>query len=434
MASQRSREICLKARAFITGGVHSGFRYREPHPIYFQKAEGSKVFDADGKEYIDCLVNMGACILGHKHPKVVDAVRQELETGLTVGLESELSVEVAELLREMIPSAEAVKFSNTGTEAVMHAIQIARGYTGKGIIVKVEGCYNGWYDDVAVNYHPPATATRSHYPIPESAGLAPGLKDRVRIVPYNDIQALERLVRRECGIAALIIEPVMFNSGCVLPKPGYLKAIREVTIENEIVLIFDEVLTGFRLAPGGAQQYYNVKPDLSVFAKAIANGLPISAVVGVEDVMKVTEPKTGKVAYSGTYNANQLSLAAAKATLNELKDGKIQEKIHKAGKFIEDIFSRLAEEMDVAAQMPSIGGKFQPLFTKEDIVDYRSAATSDPNMYKVFYEQMLSEGILFGPFNLGHHGISAAHSPEDLNKIAKAFEKGLRAVSNMVHK
>ncbi len=382
------------------------------------------------------MINMGACILGHKHPRVVEAVRQQLETGLTVTLESELSVEVAELISRMVPSAEVVKFSNTGTEAVMHAIQIARGYTERKTIVKVEGCYNGWYDDVAVSYHPPPTRSSviSYEPIPESAGLSPGLKDRVRVVPYNDAQAFERLVKKERSqLAALIIEPLMYNSGCVYPKPGYLEAIRDITTANDILLIFDEVISGFRLAPGGAQQYYNVKPDISVFAKAIANGFPLSAVVGVEEVMQVTAPKIGRVPFSGTYNANSLGLAAAKATLNELSDGNVQKEIHQSGKFLEKEFDRLAEEMSIQAKLHSMGGKFQPYFTKEEVIDYRSAATTNPELFMTFYEGMVEDGILFGPFPLSHHGITAAHTPEDLNKIVKAFEDGLHRIRGKGH-
>jgi len=429
---EKSKGMFESAKQFITGGVHSGFRYIEPHPIYFSKAKGSRVWDVDGNEYIDCLINMGSVILGHGHPKVVNAVKAQLEKGLTVGLETELSIEVAKELSRMIPSAEVVKFSNTGTEAVMHAIQIARGYTGKNKIIKLEGGYNGWYDYVLVSTHPKledAGPRETPNTVLGSAGLAREVVQNTIIMPFNDVEAAERIiVRHRDEVAALVMEPVMFNVGCTCPKKGYLETIRELTEDNGIVLIYDEVITGFRMAPGGAQQYYNVIPDISVFGKAIANGFPLSAVVGKRDFMGVAAPKTGKVVYAGTFNANQMALAASKAVLEELHDGKVQKYLHEGGRQLVKNFEDAAEDLGLEARLQEIAGKFQVYFTDREVVDYRTAVGCDEQKYLIFQEKMLNSGILMWPSYTLHHGITAAHSKEDLETISKTMETALEEV------
>ncbi len=428
---ESSLKLYESAKEFTTGGVHSSFRYRDPHPLYFKRAKGSKLWDVDGNEYLDFVVNMGACILGHAHPGVISAVAEQLKTGLTVGVESALSVEVAEQLTRMIPSAEVVKFSNTGTEAVMHSLQIARGHTHKQKLIKVEGCYNGWADEVLVSVHPKAEkASRTSFdPIPESAGLSERIQKSVRVIPYNDPEALERLVRKDNGgFAALIIEPIMFNSGCVLPKKGYLQEIRRITEQQGILLIFDEVITGFRIAPGGAEEYYNVKPDLAIFGKSIANGFPLSAVVGREEVMRVTDPRKGRVLYSGTYNGSQPSLAAAKATLSVLRSGDVQRRLQQKSSLLAKRFNEMAERLAVVAQMPSIGGNFQAYFNHRDIENYTSAAASNIEHYHIFAETLLRSGIFLSQFYLFHHGLSDAHSLDDIGSFLDASEKALRSV------
>ncbi len=424
-----SESLYALASQFITGGVHSGFRYRTPHPIYFKRAEGARMWDIEGNEYLDCLVSNGACILGHSNPAVVRAVSEQLETGLTVGLESELSVEVASLLHQMIPSAEVVKFSNTGTEAVVHALQIARGYTGRQRIIKMEGGYNGWFDDMQVSIHPDPKRKFANEPIPESGGLVSDISSRVAIVPFNDASALDAVLKRNRGeFAAVIVEPVLFNSGCVLPREGYLNELREITERNDLLLIFDEVITGFRMAPGGAQEFYGVKPDLSIFAKAIANGFPLSAVVGIREVMEVTTPGSGKVAFSGTYNGSQSSLAAAKATLKAIGNGRVQKRLHRASDLLARGFNKLADEEKLSAKMIGIAGQFQPYFTEARVTDYRSAASSDQKSYALFAESLLDSSVLCHQSYLFHHGVSNAHGEKEYDEIMGAFEVGLRRV------
>jgi len=422
------------AKLIVTGGVHSGFRYRDPFPIYFKKAKGSRVWDIDDNEYVDFLVANGACILGHGDSKVTEAVVEQLQTGLTVGLETERSIEVAQMLHDMIPSAEVVKLSNTGTEAVMHAIQIARGYTEKSMIVKTEGCYHGWQDEAHLSVHPKLTGNKSPgesstRPIPESDGYASSAIENVSVIPYNNAEAFERLTKENKDhIAALIIEPVVFNSGCILPKDGYLQELREITERYGILLIFDEVITGFRLAPGGAQEYYSVKPDISVFGKAIANGFPLSAVVGIKDVMQITAPKTGRVSFAGTYNGNQPSLAASKACLDQLKDGTVQSKLRRDSQTLMRRFEESTNRTGVKARLQSIGGQFQVYFRDELVTDYASAARSDKTKYAALCDRLLASGMLFHQSYLFHHGVSNAHDTADIEKLCVCFERFLEEI------
>lgn len=437
MQLEKSRLEYEESRRITPGGVNSGFRYRDPFPLYFSKAQGSRVWDIDGNEYLDFVVANGACILGHKDPRVSEAVQKQLETGLTVGLESELSIKVAKMLNEMIPSAESVKLSNTGTEAVMHAFQIARGFTRKNVIVKTEGCYHGWQDEAHLSVHPPlqkddkSPGQISDAAVPESEGYARSSAENILVVPYNDLEATKNcLEENKDRVAALILEPVVFNSGCILPNDGYLQELREISNKTGVLLIFDEVITGFRMAPGGAQEYYNVKPDISVFGKAIANGFPLSAVVGIEEVMKVTTPKTGKVAFAGTYNGSQPSLAASLASLEQLKDGSVQRKLAQdCGKIVKR-FEESTSRTGVKARLQSIGGQFQVYFTDQIVTDYASAARSDRARYARLCDRLLEEGFLFHQSYLFHHGVSKAHTREDIEKLCRSFETILAQISN----
>ncbi len=422
----KSERLYESTKRIVPGGVHTNFKYMYPHPLYFSKAKGSRLWDVDGNEYIDCVVGFGPCILGHGHPKVTEAVRTQLESGLTVGLETELNVKVSKKLAELVPSAETVRFSNTGTEAVMHSIHIARGFTGRNKIVKIEGCYNGWYDDVLVSYHPPPKLTGpeiSPDPIPDSGGI---IAKNTLVVPFNNSAAVEKIIKRNRDeIAAIIMEPVMMNIGCALPKDGYLKAIRETTEDNDILLVFDEVRTGFRVAPGGAQEYYGITPDLTVFAKAIANGFPLSAVVGRKDVMKVTDPVEGRVLYAGTYNANQIAVAAADATLEQLRDGTVQERLNKSTFELIKRFDETVKSKKLSARLQGIGGNFQAYFVDSEVTDYRSTYRLDVSKYARFQKAMFDENIYFWPNHLFCHGISASHDKTDIEEISNAMSVAL---------
>jgi len=432
----RSSKLYHEMSRIVPGGVHSNFRFAEPHPLYFSKAEGPRIWDVDGNSYIDCVVNNGALILGHKHPKVVEAVRSQLEVGLTAAVETELSYRVSKLVTELVPSAEMVRFANSGTEAVMKALMMSRAYTGRDWIIKAEGCYHGWYDQVAISEFPPierAGPPDSPLPVPESGGLLKGVEERTIVVPYNDADAVELALRKHGeNVAALLIEPVAHNMGTVLPEEGYLKRLREITEQFGVLLIFDEVITGFRIAPGGAQQYFGVKPDLSVFAKAIANGFPLAAVAGLSDVISSTTPVKGNVGYAGTYNGHQVSLAAAEATLQQLRDGKVSQHLHARTKMLVDGFNEAAAELDVQARAQGIGGQFHTYFTGSEVRNYRDALRTDGKAYRMFRDRLLQRGVYFAQQRIFHHGITDAHDRTDLENILKGFREALAAVSKPI--
>ncbi|HXY82990.1 MAG TPA: aminotransferase class III-fold pyridoxal phosphate-dependent enzyme [Candidatus Saccharimonadales bacterium] len=418
----------------VPGGIHSNIRFIDPHPLWFSRAKGSRIWDVDQNEYVDCVINMAALILGHCDERVTAAVKEQIDRGLTCGVETELNVRVAKLLHEMIPCAESVKFSNTGTEAVMKAIMIARGFTGKEAIIKAEGGYNGWQDTVAVSYNPDlkkAGPKKSPNVVPESSGVLKKATGSTIIMPYNDADVTEKLVKRyRKKLAAVLVEPVAFNLGCVRPREEYLRTLREIADQYGVLLIFDEIISGFRVAPGGAQEYYGVTPDIATFAKAIANGFPMSAVAARADIMEVTRPKN-KVGWAGVYNASQVSMAASLATLEIIKDGEIQRKLNDESATLERKFSELAKEEKVQAQLLSFGGQFQTYFTDAQIVDYRSACKADQTKFTVLREHMLAEGIYMLPGRFFHHGLVAAHSEADLNHITSAMRSGLQKIREL---
>ena len=428
----QSKSCFEKIRSRVPGGIHSNIRYMEPYPIWFSRAKGGKIWDVDGNEFVDCVINMSALILGHGDESVTRAVKEQVESGLTCGVETELSVRVAEQIARMVPCAECVKFSNSGTEAVAKALMIARAYTGRQKILKLEGGYNGWQDSVAVSSKPnlrKAGSSRRPISVGENQGLLKAAVDATLVMPFNDLEIAETLIKKHRkDLAAVIIEPIMFNLGCVRPKDGYLRALKEITDRNGVLLIFDEVISGFRVAPGGAQEYYGVAPDLATFAKAIANGFPMSAVAGRADVMDTTSP-TGKAGWAGVYNGSQVSIAASHATLEKLADGEVQRRLNTQCEELEKRFSELARDVKVPAQLAGLGGQFQVYFTDKKITDYRSACKADPGRFKAFQGELMRKGIYTLPIPLFHHGLVAAHNQQDMEKITSGMHGALIKVS-----
>jgi glutamate-1-semialdehyde 2,1-aminomutase len=403
----------------------------KPYPIWFDHGKGGKIWDVDGNEYVDTVINMSALILGHGDERIIRAVKEQVDTGLTCGVETELSVKVAEQIGSMVPCAECVKFSNTGTEAVVKAIMIARAYTGRQKILKIEGGYDGWQDSVAISSKPnlkKAGPRINPIAVPENEGLLKAAIDSTMVMPFNDLENAEKLIRRyRKKLAAVIVEPIMFNLGCVRPTEGYLKSLKEIANRNDVLLIFDEVISGFRVAPGGAQEYYGVEPDLATFAKAIANGFPMSAVAGRADVMEVTGP-TGKAGWAGVYNGSQVSLAASQATLEVLRDGEVQRNLNSECELLERKFSELARDMSITAKLAGLAGQFQVYFTDAEIWDYRTACKADPERFRIFHEKMLDEGVYMLPISLFHHGLVAAHTQDDLDKLIAGMRTALERV------
>ena len=430
MGTEKSEALLREYGDMVPGGVHSNFRI----PVYFTEARGSRIWDVDGNEYIDCVANNGACILGHGDPDVEAEVVKAIKRGLTVAMESELSLSVAKQLHDMIPSAEQVRFANSGTEAVMKALMIARAFTGKEKIIKVEGGYHGWFDEAQVSVYPEISLAgpgEAPNPVFGSAGIRRNTKDTVLVVSFNNIDLLERILElHKNEVAAVLIEPVMFNCGCILPQNGYLGEVRRLTKKYSVILIFDEIITGFRLAPGGAQERFGIIPDLSTFAKAIANGYPLAAVVGRRDLMELTKPG-GAVLYGGTYNGQYAAVAAASACIEKIQDGHVQKHLELLTMQLSELFNEKAKTSGIPARLEQCSGQFQVYFTDHEIKDYRTASTADRESYQTFHRAVTSEGIWMKASYLFHHGVTYAHTKEDIQKIIKAYNNGLDAVKEL---
>ncbi len=423
-----------KVGEIIPGGVSSNLRFYSPHPIYFKKAEGPYIWDLDDNRYIDCVISHSGVILGYKYPKVVEAVKAALETGITTSYETELAYQVAKLIKATVPSAERVRFACTGSEAVAKAVTMAKGYTGRDWIVKCEGEYHGWYDPVHVSLFPPlekAGPPEDPIPVVETLGMMQGV-EKTLVVPYNDAEAVEKLFKkRHNDIACMILEPVAHGMGLVVPKPGYLKELRELTERYDIPLIFDEIISGFRPAPGGAQQYYGVTPDLTTLGKAMSNGFPLSAVVGREDIMKVAAPITGKVSYSGTFNGYQIALAAAEATINEIIVENVPQHLHRATNLLVESFNKLARDLGVNALAQGLAGQFQNYFTDKPVYNYRDVLAVDDNLYRHFRTSLLDNGVFYLPYKFFHHGITYSHRDSELKQIINAYEISLQQLKRV---
>ncbi len=394
----------------------------DPCPPFIAKGKGSKIWDEDGNEYLDFNLAYGCLINGHAHPQMIKAIQKQAELGLHFASPTELEIEVATLFHKLVPNAERVAFCSNGSDATMNAIRIARAVTGKDGILKFEGHYHGQHDYALISAEaPPIVAGLDEYPrpLPNSAGIPPGVTDYVTVAPYNSIPAFERMVKRyRDKIAAVILEPVMANAGIIPPAPDYLKQLREITTANDMLLIFDEVFTGFRIAPGGAQEVYKVEPDLSCWAKALGGGVPISAVSGKAEYMDLIAP--GRISFGGTYFANSLTLAGAYANLRLLQLG---------GAEIYDRFKGLTDKMEKGieaaardAKLPvlvqSVPGMLQFFFTRrKKITNYRESLQIDWNLYLRHHQLLLDRGIYIHPDNYERLTFSTTHSDKDVERF-----------------
>lgn len=429
--SQFSRSFALyeEAKHHLPAGASSNVRVyaHDPFPILFERGLGSKVWDVDGNEYVDLLSSYGAAILGHSSPIIRDSIAKQLERGTMLGTTTELEIEVAKKIESVVPCAEMVSFSNTGTEATMEAIRIARAFTGRDKILKFEGHYHGHHDYVLFSVESPSVVAgleQAPSKLPYYPGIPDGISPTVAIAPWNDPAALERVLRRNANdLAAIITEPVMGSAGVIPPKPDYLKSVRELADKYDVLLIFDEVLTGFRIAPGGAQEFYGVKPDIACYAKALGGGTPLAAVAGRRDVMGMIGP--GKIGYGGTYNGNSLCLAAANAALSELfrDDGAAFRHMHLIGAEIVQGLRELAERDDQNAIVQGIGPMFQLYFTEaKKILNYRHTLQSDFVKFRDFRNLMLRRGAYLHPDGTERMMITTAHQTSDVEWILAAAE------------
>ena len=427
LKDSKSKMLFERAKKILPGGVNSPVRAFEPYPFFVECAQGSKMFDADGKAYVDYCMAYGALLLGHAYPEIMDAVKSQLAKGTLYGAPTEREVEFAELIQKASPCMEMLRLVNSGTEATMHAIRAARGYTSRKKIVKFEGCFHGSHDNVLVK----AGSGAATFGAPNSLGIPEETTRNTIVLPYNDVEAIEETFKREGNeVAAVIVEPVLANVGLILPKNDYLSSLRKLTSEYGIVLIFDEIITGFRLALGGAQEYFKVKPDMATLGKVLGGGFPLAAFGGKKEIMQNISP-LGKVYQAGTFSGNPVSATAgftALSILNE-KRNEIYPKLAKNGAELRKALSDLAANYKVPAQVYNIASLYQIFFTNQPVTDYSCAKQSNAKMFTTYFQELLRQGVFIPPSQFETCFVSVAHSEEDLKFTINAFDKALAAAS-----
>ena len=421
----RSETLFERARRVIPGGVNSpvrAFRAVGGHPLFISRGEGPRIRDVDGRDYIDYVGSWGPLILGHRPAPIVEAIERIAgEMGTSFGAPTELEVELAELISEMVPSVEKVRLVNSGTEATMSAIRLARGFTGRDRIVKFDGCYHGHGDSLLVQ----AGSGVATLGLPDSPGVPRALAELTSVVAYNDASAIRGLFDRSGPeIACVIVEPIAGNMGCVSPEPAYLELLREVTAASGALLIFDEVMTGFRVAPGGAQELYGISPDLTTLGKIIGGGLPVGAYGGRADVMDLVAP-AGPVYQAGTLSGNPLAVAAGLETLRALRSGDTYTKLEGLGARLETGILEVGAAKEVAVQVNRAGSMLTLFFAREPVRDFASARRSDTARFQAFFRGLLEQGIYWPPSQFEAAFVSAAHSEADIDETIGAIGRSL---------
>jgi glutamate-1-semialdehyde 2,1-aminomutase len=415
----RSKVLFERAGRVLPAGVSYGIRDITPYPFYVAEAKGCKLTDVDGNVYTDYWTGHGALILGHSHPRVMDAVEEQIRRGTHIGFSHELEIELAERLVEMVPSAEMVRYTSSGTEANMYSSRLARAYTGRTKLVKMEGGWHGGYDSLHKGVHAP-------FNIPESAGLNPKTVEDTVVVPFNDLDAAREALKGE-DVASLVVEPLMGVGGFIIAEPGYLEGLREICDETGTLLVFDEVISGFRLGIGGGQGYFGVTPDITVLGKIMGGGFPVGAFCGRRDVFERLDhhkyPEMQERSFhGGTFTGNPVSMVAGMVTLDILKEGKVYEHIdglgEKTRKGLADIISR----SEVEAALTGICSTFGIHFQKEVPKNVRDVSKNDPKVAKAYYAHMLSRNIVYVSPTLPHSFIGEPHTEGDIEEFLAATE------------
>lgn len=421
MKTAQSERLFIEAKQYIPGGVNSPVRACRSvgcNPVFIERAGGARIWDADGNEYLDFVGSWGPMILGHANPLIYKAITEAAAQGTSFGASTRREIDLAAMVVAAVPSIEKVRFVNSGTEATMSAVRLARGYTGKKVVVKFNGCYHGHADSFLVK----AGSGVLTLGIPGSPGVPEDIVRNTISIPYNNAEVLEKTLRdSSLDIACVIIEPVAGNMGCVPPAPGFLQLLRELTAELKIVLIFDEVITGFRLAYGGAQEYFGILPDLTCLGKIIGGGLPVGAYGGKAEIMNCIAPD-GPVYQAGTLSGNPLAMAAGVATLKQLQQKDFYQQLDERSADFASMLTEVARRTGIPVTLNRVGSLMTGFFTDKPVVDFDSAMTADTERYARHYRQMLENGVSIAPSQFEVMFVSAAHSAKDLEKAVEMTE------------
>jgi glutamate-1-semialdehyde 2,1-aminomutase len=423
----RSEELFEEAQRYLPGGVDSpvrAFKAVGGAPLFIKLGRGSRLYDEDGNELIDYVCSWGPLILGHAQPRIVRVVKKALERGSSFGCPTELETTLARMVCEAMPSIEMVRFVNSGTEAAMSAIRLARAFTGRNRVVKFAGCYHGHSDGLLAK----AGSGMATLGIPTSPGVPAVLTSDTLVAPYNNSGAVERIFKDFApDIAAVIVEPVAGNMGVVLPQPGFLEHLRSLTRQSGALLILDEVITGFRVAYGGAQSLYDVSPDLTCLGKIIGGGFPVGAYGGRKNIMEMVAP-SGPVYQAGTLAGNPLAMTAGIETLSILKESKVYDELERKSSHLAKGITEAASETGVDIQLPRLGSMFTVFFTKDIVTDYETATKADTKLYAKFFHQMLAQGIYLPPSQFEATFVSSAHTHKDIQVTVEAAARAFHSL------
>jgi glutamate-1-semialdehyde 2,1-aminomutase len=425
MKTETSKKLFEEAKKYIPGGVNSpvrAFKSVGGDPLFIKRGESSKFWDVDGNEFIDYIGSWGPHLFGHNPPFIIDALKSAIKNGTSFGAPTEMEVQMAKLITDLVPSVEMVRMVNSGTEATMSAIRAARGFTGKEKFIKFEGCYHGHADYFLIK----AGSGALTLGVPTSPGVTKGNAADTLLADYNDIGSIKKLVSANKNeIAAIIIEPIAGNMGVVKADNKFMKELRAICDEEKIVLIFDEVMTGFRVAAGGAQEVLGIKPDLSTFGKIIGGGLPVGAFGGKKEIMEKIAP-SGPVYQAGTLSGNPLAMAAGFAALKHIKDNpNIYKELEEKSSYLEKGFKENLKSVGKNYSMNRVGSMMCMFFTEEKVEDFKSAVKSDTNLYGKYFHEMLKRGIYLAPAQFEALFVSTAHTKEDLDKTIVANRESL---------
>lgn len=428
MIYKRSSELFKVAKNYIPGGVNSpvrAFKSVGGTPVFASKAKGAYLFDEDGNKFIDYISSWGPMILGHAHENVIKAISKTAEKGTSFGMPTTMETELAQLALSMVNGMDKIRFVNSGTEACMSAIRLARGYTKKDKIIKFSGCYHGHSDSFLIQ----AGSGVVTFGTPNSPGVTQGTAKDTLIAPYNDLKYVEKLINNNSGeIASIIIEPVAGNMGCVIPKNGFIEGLRVLCDKNDILLIFDEVMTGYRLALGGAQEILGVNADIVTYGKVIGGGLPVGAFASRNEIMKELSPE-GSVYQAGTLSGNPLAMSAGLATLFELKHNSgIYNSLENKTSYLEQGMRSILNETSINYRINKLGSMISLHFTSEDVIDFKSAQKGNNEKFKKYFHGMLSEGVYLPPSAFESYFLNDALSYDDIDFTLNAFNKVLKSI------